>query len=170
MSTLLVKDLDYIATVDDDFTVIEGGGIYVEGNRIAAVGRKVPTTADTVVDGRGRIAFPGMVNTHHHLYQTLTRNVPVTQDVGLFDWLVNLYEIWLELSPEAVFTSTQLGLAELLLTGCTLSTDMFYVFPKGTPPDLFDQQVFAARELGSRFMPCRGSMSRGPFPGRSPAG
>lgn len=168
MSTLLIKNLSCIATVDDEFSVLDGGGIYVEGNRIAAIGRNMPESADTVIDGRGMIALPGMINTHHHLYQTLTRNVPIVQDAGLFDWLVNLYEIWAELTPEAVHVSTQLGLGELLLTGCTTSTDMFYVFPKGTPPDLFDQQVFAARSLGARFMPCRGSMSRGRSEGGLP--
>jgi cytosine/adenosine deaminase-related metal-dependent hydrolase len=168
MSTLLVENLSCIATVDDAFTVLDGGGIYVEGNRIVAVGRKVPSSADTVIDGRGMIAVPGMINTHHHLFQTLTRNIPIVQDAGLFDWLVNLYEIWAELTPEAVFVSTQLGLGELLLTGCTASTDMFYVFPKGTPADLFDQQIHAARQIGARFMPCRGSMSRGRSEGGLP--
>src|SRR4051794_20512540 len=100
MTTLLVKNLACIATVDDAFTVHHKGGIYVEDNRIVAVGEKVPETADTVIDGRGMIALPGMVNTHHHLFQTLTRNVPVVQDAGLFDWLVNLYEIWSGLTPE----------------------------------------------------------------------
>jgi cytosine/adenosine deaminase-related metal-dependent hydrolase len=168
MSTLLVKDLAFIATIDDQHTVLRGGGLYVEGNRIAAVGPGVPTSADTVIDGRGKIAFPGMVNTHHHLYQTLTRNIPIVQDAGLFDWLVNLYEIWLELTPRALYVSTQVGLAELLLTGCTTSTDMFYLFPKGTPPDLFDEQVRAGRDVGARFMPCRGSMSRGRTQGGLP--
>ena len=168
MSTLLVKNLACIATVDESFTVLDGGGIYVEDNRIVAVGRNVPATADTVIDGRGMVAMPGMVNTHHHLYQTLTRNIPVVQDAGLFDWLVNLYEIWSHLTPEAVYVSTQLGLGELLLTGATTSTDMFYLFPKGSPADMFDQQVLAARAIGARFMPCRGSMSRGRSEGGLP--
>lgn len=168
MSTLLVKDLAFIATIDDDDTVLQGGGLYVEGNRIVAVGEKVPATADVVIDGRGKIAVPGMVNTHHHLYQTLTRNVPIVQEAGLFDWLVNLYEIWRELTPEALYVGTQVGLGELLLTGCTTSTDMSYVYPKGSPADLFDQQVRAGREIGARFMPCRGSMSRGRSDGGLP--
>jgi 8-oxoguanine deaminase len=168
MSTLLVKNLSFVATVDEQDTVLRDVGIYVEGNRLVAVGKDVPADADVVIDGRGKIAVPGMINTHHHLYQTLTRNVPIVQEAGLFDWLINHYEIWRELTPEGLFVGTQVGLAELLLTGCTTSTDMSYVYPQGSPADLFEQQIYAARELGIRFMPSRGSMSRGRSEGGLP--
>lgn len=161
MKTLLIKDADFVATLDKDNNIFEETSIYIEGNKIKDIGRDLNYPADKVIEGQGKIALPGFVNTHHHLYQTLTRNVPIVQDAKLFDWLVNLYEIWRELTPDAVYTSTLVGLGELLLTGCTLSTDMFYVFPKDAPPDLFDQQIRAAKSIGIRFHPCRGSMSRG---------
>jgi cytosine/adenosine deaminase-related metal-dependent hydrolase len=161
VKTKLINNLDYVVTLDGKNTIHENGSILIEGNRLKAIGKNLPDKADEVIEGKGKIAFPGMVNTHHHLYQTLTRNIPYVQDMELFDWLVALYEIWRELTPEAVTVSTMVGLGELLLTGCTTSTDMFYVFPRETEPDLLDCEIQAARKIGMRFQPCRGSMSRG---------
>jgi cytosine/adenosine deaminase-related metal-dependent hydrolase len=104
------------------------------------------------------IVLPGLVNTHHHLYQTLTRVVPKAQNAKLFDWLVTLYPIWARLTGEAVYISALVGMAELLLSGCTTTTDHLYIFPNDVS---LDDEIRAAREIGIRFHPCRGSMSLG---------
>ncbi|MGD9874749.1 MAG: 8-oxoguanine deaminase, partial [Kiritimatiellia bacterium] len=120
------------------------------------------------IDGTNRVVYPGLVNTHHHLYQTLTRNLPKVQNAKLFDWLIGLYEVWRELTPEAVEVSTQVGLGELLLSGCTTTTDHFYVFPQNAPEEFLDVEIDAARKMGVRFHPTRGSMSRGRTAGGLP--
>ena len=123
---------------------------------------------DEIIDSRGFLAFPGMINTHHHFYQSLTRGVPEVNNAELFDWLVYLYEVWRGLDPEWVETSTRVVAGELLLTGCTLASDMFYVFPEKAPKNLLDYEIEAAREMGIRLHPCRGSMSRGRSKGGLP--
>jgi cytosine/adenosine deaminase-related metal-dependent hydrolase len=128
---------------------------------------ELPTAADRVVEASGMVVLPGLVNTHHHLYQTLTRALPAVQDAELFDWLINLYRVWGELTGEAVYVSAKLGLAELLLSGCTTASDLFYVFPHGSDVSI-DAEIAAARELGIRFHPGRGSMSRGKSQGGLP--
>ncbi len=156
--TTLFRDFDVVATMDDAGGEIRGGSVLVRGNRIAAVGDACSLTADVVIDGRGKVLLPGFVNTHHHLYQTLFRNVPGASDRKLFDWLVFLYELWKGIDEEAVETSAALGCSELLLSGATTSADHFYLFPKGRP-HLFDALIEGARRTGIRFHPCRGSMS-----------
>jgi len=145
--------------MDQDQREIRGGYVLVEGNRIAAVGVD-PTdiVADEVIDGKGKALLPGFVNTHHHLYQTLFRNVPGAADRELFEWLVFLYERWKGIGAEAVRTSAAIGCCELLLSGATTTSDHFYLFPKGQD-DLFDAEVEGATSAGVRFHPCRGSMS-----------
>jgi cytosine/adenosine deaminase-related metal-dependent hydrolase len=145
-----------------------GGDVYVEDGVIGQVGKGLKVRADRTIDARGCVVVPGLVNTHHHLFQTLTRAVPAVQNAKLFDWLLHLYEIWRRVTPEMVRVSALVGLGELLLTGCTMSTDHFYVFPKGQPGDLIDREIAAARELGIRFHPCRGSMSLGRSKGGLP--
>jgi len=159
MSRRLFRGFDVVATMDQDRREIRGGYVLVEENRIAAVGDD-PTdiAADEIVDGEGKVLFPGFVNTHHHLYQTLFRNVPGAADRELFDWLVFLYERWKGIDAEAVRTSAAIGCCELLLSGATTTSDHFYLFPKGQN-DLFDAEVQGARSTGIRFHPCRGSMS-----------
>jgi cytosine/adenosine deaminase-related metal-dependent hydrolase len=115
---------------------------------------------DRRLDARGKVVLPGLVNTHHHLPQTLTRNVPRVQEAPLFRWLVELYEVWRGNDAEAVEVAARVGLGELLLTGCTTSTDHLYLFPRGHER-LIDAEIGAARDLGIRFHPTRGSMSRG---------
>ncbi len=168
MKKTLIKDCSWIYTLGKNQQVITDGDILIHDNKIHSIGGKVNEKADLVIDGRGKLAMPGMVNTHHHLYQTLTRCIPRVQDSELFDWLVNLYEVWRELTPEAVYWSTLLGLGELMLTGCTLSTDMLYLFPSNTSGQLIDEQFRAAEEIGMRFIPCRGSMSCGRSSGGLP--
>jgi 8-oxoguanine deaminase len=167
MSTLLLRNADILVTMDSARREICGGGVFVRDNLIAQVGHTadLPSSADVVLDARGLVVLPGLVNTHHHLYQTLTRAVPAAQDVELFDWLRVLYEIWGELTDQAAYASARVGLAELLLSGCTTSTDHLYLYPKDTT---LDATIRAAQELGMRFQPCRGAMSLGRSQGGLP--
>ncbi|MBM4398522.1 MAG: amidohydrolase family protein, partial [Deltaproteobacteria bacterium] len=157
--------------MDDRDTVVPGGEVLVRDNVIEAVGVRVPTPRGVtieVIDATDKVVLPGLVNTHHHLYQTLTRNLPRVADAKLFDWLVELYEVWRGLDADAVRAGALVGVAELLLTGCTTTTDHFYVFPAGQPGTLLDETVRAAADLGIRFHPTRGSMSRGRSQGGLP--
>jgi len=168
MKTILIKNALVLATMDGEGREIKGGDVYIEGPEIRKIGKGLKVKADTVIDAKNCVVLPGFVNTHHHLYQTLTRNLPAVQDAKLFDWLVYLYEIWRHIDPAAVYTSTQTGLGELLLTGCTTSTDHLYLFPKKNSGLFIDTQIEAASELGIRFHPTRGSMSRGRSKGGLP--
>jgi cytosine/adenosine deaminase-related metal-dependent hydrolase len=165
-----VKNATLLVTMDEGRRRIEGGGIFVRDNVIEAVGptadaSELPQEADRVIVASGMIVLPGLVNTHHHLYQTLTRALPAVQDVELFDWLRTLYPLWAELTGEAVYVSALVGLAELILSGCTTTTDHLYLFPNDVS---LDDEIRAARELGIRFHPCRGSMSLGQSQGGLP--
>ncbi len=166
---LLVHDARLVATMDDARRRLPGGWVLVEGERIAAVGTGEPPAGhvDRRLDARGKVVLPGLVNTHHHLPQTLTRNVPRVQEAPLFRWLVELYEVWRGNDEEAVEVAARVGLGELLLTGCTTSTDHLYLFPRGHER-LVDAEITAARDLGIRFHPTRGSMSRGRAQGGLP--
>ena len=167
MSTLLVKNADVVITFDDQKRRINKGGIFVRDNVIEKVGKAddLPQEADEVIDARGMAILPGLINTHHHMYQTLTRAVPGAQNEELFDWLVRLYPIWGELASEAVYTSTLTAMAEMILSGCTASSDHLYLYPNGST---LDDQVRAAREIGMRFHVTRGSMSLGRSKGGLP--
>ncbi|QHN49563.1 8-oxoguanine deaminase [Geobacillus stearothermophilus] len=169
MRTLLIKNAKNIITMDEKRTEYPGGSMYVVGQEIKAIGYDLPfETADTVIDARGKIVYPGLINTHHHLYQTFTRNIPWVQNVELFDWLITLYDIWRHLKPEDVYLSAMVGLGELLKSGCTTTADHFYVFPNGVSGELIDEEIRAAREIGIRFYPTRGSMSLGRSKGGLP--
>jgi len=168
MGKILLKNIDLIVTMDKNLTEIENGDIFIENNIIKDIGKNLEYNADRIINCEGLVAYPGFVNTHHHLFQTLTRNIPYLQDVKLFDWLVGLYEIWRELTPEGVYISALVGMAELLLTGCTTTTDHLYLFPKKQPKDLIDYEIKAAKDIGIRFIPTRGSMSRGKSKGGLP--
>ena len=167
MSTLLLKNAALLITMDEKRQRIEQGGLLVRGNVIEMVGpsSELSQEADHVIDASGMVVLPGLVNTHHHLYQTLTRALPAVQDVELFDWLVTLYPIWAELTAEAVYVSAQIGLAELMLSGCTTANDHLYIYPNDVT---LDAEIRAAQELGIRFHPCRGSMSLGKSKGGLP--
>jgi len=165
----LIKNAKLIATLDVAGRSVEGGSLLVEGNRIVAIfeGDDFPK-ADRILDATGKLLTPGLVNTHHHFYQTLTRNLPGGQDEKLFGWLQYHYPIWRGLDEEMVSISTRTALAELLLSGCTLASDHHYVFPESAAPDLIDRQIEVAHELGIRFQPTRGSMSLGQSAGGLP--
>ena len=160
MNRILFRNVDVIATFDGEGRELKGGWLLVEGNRIAGLGEGEPPAGpfDEVVSGRDRVMLPGMVNTHHHMYQTLFRAVPGAADKKLFDWLVFLYELWRGIDEEAVYVSTIVAGMELLLSGCTTTTDHLYLFPRGRER-LIDVEIEAARALGIRFHPTRGSMS-----------
>src|SRR5688572_1296836 len=166
MSTLLIKNA-HIVTMDDHQREIPEGGLFIRRGLIQEVGemRDLPTTADEVLDLKGHVVLPGLVNTHHHFYQTLTRAVPAAQDANLFNWLKTLYPIWARIQPEDIFTSTQTALAELALSGCTTASDHLYLFPNGSK---LDDEIAAAQEIGLRLQASRGSMSLGQSQGGLP--
>ncbi len=138
-----------------------GLDVLVDGNRITRIGTSIPVPPGArVVDASRMVVAPGLVNTHHHFYQTLTRNLPAVQDAKLFDWLVYLYEVWKGIDEEAVSISSRLAMAELAKTGCTCTTDHHYLYPKDFRGDLPGLQFEAAAAIGLRFAPTRGSMSR----------
>ena len=166
---ILIRNLDMAVTYNDGDEILHGVDILIDGPRIAAIGKGLPVDdGSTIINGRGKIAIPGLVNTHHHLYQTLFRGLPEVQGMPLFSWLKNLYDFWRHLTPDAVYYGSLVGFAELLRTGCTMTTDHHYVFPQGQPGTLIDSQVQAAKEIGIRFQPTRGSMSLGKSKGGLP--
>ncbi len=157
MSTLLIQHA-YLVTMDDHRREIPDGGLFVRDGFIEAIGQvsDLPHEADEILDLRGHIILPGLVNTHHHFYQTLTRAVPAAQDANLFNWLKTLYPIWARLTPEDIFISAQTALAELALSGCTTASDHLYLYPNGSK---LDDEIAAAKEIGVRIHASRGSMS-----------
>lgn len=165
MGTLLVKNTAVLVTMDDDRREILNGGLFIRDHVIEQVGvsETLPETADTVLDLKDHLLLPGLVNTHHHMYQSLTR--VLAQNANLFDWLTTLYPIWANLTDEAVYVSTLTALAELVLSGCTTSSDHLYIFPNDCT---LDSQIQAAQEIGVRFHAARGSMSLGESDGGLP--
>ncbi|HTT09382.1 MAG TPA: 8-oxoguanine deaminase [Burkholderiaceae bacterium] len=166
-STLLARHADVLVTMDSGRREIRDGALFLRGNRIEQVGATadLPASADRVIDLRGHVVLPGLVNCHHHLYQTLTRTVGTARGLSLFDWLKTLYLAWGEMDSEAVYVSAKVGLAELLLSGATTVADHLYLFPNGAA---LEDEIRAARELGVRFHPTRGSMSLGESRGGLP--
>lgn len=167
MPTLLLKNADLVLAMDDAHRRFPNGGILIRDNVIEAVGSLEETglEADNVIDAQGMLLMPGLVNTHHHLYQTLTRAVPGAQNVELFPWLKTLYPIWANMDAEAVYVSALVGLAELMLSGCTTAADHLYIYPNDVT---LDDEICAAQEIGIRFHATRGSMSRGESQGGLP--
>lgn len=165
MTDFLIRKADQIITMDDDRRRLQGADILIRDGVIAAVGPNLAAPEAEVVLGAGRIITPGLINTHHHLYQTLTRAVPGAQNALLFGWLETLYPIWAQFGPEEMFVATQVGLAELALSGCTLTADHLYLFPNGAR---LDDTIAAAAEVGLRFHPTRGAMSIGQSQGGLP--
>ncbi len=165
MTSLLIKNATALVTMDSDRREISGGGVFVEDGIIKAVGTNLPASADEVIDASGCVVTPGLVNTHHHLYQSMTRAVPGGQDALLFGWLQTLYPIWSRMGPDEMFVSAQIGLAELALSGCTMSSDHLYLYPNGVR---LEDTIEAASTIGLRFHPTRGSMSIGESDGGLP--
>jgi cytosine/adenosine deaminase-related metal-dependent hydrolase len=164
MPDILLKNADHILTMDDSRRELAGADILLRDGVIAAIGPDLHADAQ-VINAQGCVITPGLVNTHHHLYQTLTRAVPACQDALLFGWLQTLYPIWARFTPDHMFTSAQVGLAELTLSGCTLSSDHLYLYPNGSR---LEDTIHAAAEVGLRFQPTRGAMSIGVSDGGLP--
>ncbi len=164
MAEILIRNADHILTMDDSRRELSGADILIRDGVIIDIGQGLMAQCD-VIDAAGCVVTPGLVNTHHHLYQTLTRAVPGGQDALLFGWLKTLYPIWSRFGPDEMFVSAQIGLAELALSGCTLSSDHLYLFPNGAR---LEDTIHAAAELGIRFHPTRGAMSIGESDGGLP--
>jgi len=164
MPEILLKNADHILTMDDQRRELRGADILLRDGVIAAIGENLTSRGESL-SAKGCVLTPGLVNTHHHLYQTLTRAVPGGQDALLFGWLQTLYPIWSRFTPEAFFISAQVGLAELALSGCTLTSDHLYLYPNGAR---LEDTIHAAQEIGLRFHPTRGAMSIGESDGGLP--
>ena len=165
MTDTLIKGADVILTMDDARREMHGADVLLEGGVIKQIGHDLIALEAEVFHAKGKIITPGLVNTHHHLYQTLTRAVPGAQDALLFGWLQRLYPIWARFGPEEMFVSAQVGLAELALSGCTLTSDHLYLYPNGAR---LDDTIAAAQEIGLRFHATRGAMSIGESDGGLP--
>ncbi|WP_284164254.1 8-oxoguanine deaminase [Frigidibacter sp. SD6-1] len=165
MDRVLIRNADQVVTMDGSRRELSGADIIVGGGKIVAVGQGLQAPAAEVIEARGCVVTPGLVNTHHHLYQSMTRAVPGGQDALLFGWLKTLYPIWGRMGPEELRVSALTGLAELALSGCTLTSDHLYLFPNGAT---LDDTIHAAREIGVRFHPTRGAMSIGESAGGLP--
>ena len=166
MPTLLIKNA-YIVTMDDNQREIPDAGIFIKDGFIEQIGptEQLPTQADESLDLSDHVLYPGLVNTHHHFYQTLTRVIPQAQDANLFNWLKTLYPIWARMTPDDIFISTQTALTELALSGCTTASDHLYLFPNGSK---LDDEIAAAKDIGVRLQASRGSMSLGESDGGLP--
>lgn len=159
---ILLKGAERVVTMNPRRDELAGADVLLEGDGVVAVGHGLAAPEGArVVDCRGTVVLPGMISTHHHLFQTMTRALPGNQECGLFDWLVYNYPVWAHHQGESVEAGALVGLGELLLTGCTTSTDHHYLFPRDAEPELLDRTIVAAQRLGIRFQPTRGSMSRG---------
>ena len=165
MARILIRSIHTLVTMGEVERISRNVDVLIENDRIAAVGRNMMEGAASaaprrsgssavqaedirILDATNCVVYPGFVNCHHHLYQTLTRNIPKVQNAKLFDWLIGLYEVWRELSEEAVEVSTRVGVGELLLSGCTTTSDHFYVFPKKASRELLDVEIETARKIG----------------------
>ena len=187
MTTLLIHNATCIATFDhanpSQGTELRDASVFIRGHRIAWVGpaadlppalaaehaASVAAGRGETLNAQGHLVTPGLVNTHHHMYQSLTRAIPAVQDAELFGWLRGLYPIWAGLTPEMVHVSTQTAMAELLLSGCTTSSDHLYIYPNGPKGQVrLDDSIHAAQEIGMRFVATRGSMSVGKSQGGLP--
>src|SRR5437868_2593556 len=155
---LLVSGAELLATVDDGRREVDGGWVAIDDGFVVTIGSpgEEPPRARDVIDARGCLVTPGLVNTHHHIFQNLTRSYRPAVNGSLFEWLTTLYPLWAGLDEEAAYVSAWIGLAELALGGCTTSTDHLYVHPRGGG-DLISAEISAAREVGLRFHPTRGS-------------
>jgi cytosine/adenosine deaminase-related metal-dependent hydrolase len=168
---LLIKDAECVATMDDAGTEWRQASVLIDGSEIVAAGptpdlpAELLAKATQTIDARGHVVIPGLVNTHHHMVQSLTRAIPAAQNAELFGWLRALYPIWAGLTPEMVHVSTQVAMAELLHSGCTTSSDHLYLYPNGVR---LDDSIFAAQQIGMRFQASRGSMSVGESAGGLP--
>ncbi|MEH6388420.1 8-oxoguanine deaminase [Pseudomonas profundi] len=165
--TLLLKNASVVATMDEAYRELKNASIFIRGNRIESVGAaaELPATADTVIDLAGHVVIPGLINTHHHMFQSLTRVLPAAQDAELFDWLTALFPVWSRLTPEMARAATRTAVAELMLSGCTTAMDQAYLYVNGIQ---LEDSIQAASEMGIRFHAGRGAISLGQSKGGLP--
>lgn len=165
--TLLIRNARVLVTMNEDREEIADGALYIRNNVIEQVGKTedLPQEADEIIDASHHVVIPGLINTHHHMYQSLTRAIPSAQNGELFNWLTNLYPIWAGLTPEMIRVSTLTAMAELILSGCTTSSDHLYIYPNQTR---LDDSLEAAAQIGMRFHGARGAMSVGQSKGGLP--
>lgn len=168
MSFILLKNIFHLVTMNANRDRLNGFDVLIKGNKIEKIDRGIQINEGQEIDCSTKLVIPGLINTHHHLYQTFQRNIPPAQNVPLFQWLKILYEIWKFMDEEVVHYSTVLGCGELLKTGCTTTTDHHYLYPKNFNSSIPEIQMEAAARLGIRFAPTRGSMSRGQSQGGLP--
>ena len=157
---ILLKNIRHLITMNDKMEVKENVDMLLESPKILKIDKNIEEKADEIIDASNMIILPGFINTHHHFYQTFTRVYPPVQNSTLFTWLVNLYEIWKYLDEEEIYYSAKLAIMELLRTGCTTTTDHLYIYPKGFSKSPIEYEIKAAKELGIRFVPTHGNMSR----------
>ncbi|TDY85716.1 UNVERIFIED_ORG: cytosine/adenosine deaminase-related metal-dependent hydrolase [Herbaspirillum seropedicae] len=165
--TLLIRNARVLVTMNEGREEIADGALYIRGKVIEQVGKTedLPQEADEIIDASNHVVIPGLINTHHHMYQSLTRAIPSAQNGELFNWLTNLYPIWAGLTPEMIRVSTLTAMAELILSGCTTSSDHLYIYPNQTR---LDDSLEAAAQIGMRFHGARGAMSVGQSKGGLP--
>ncbi|UCE08361.1 MAG: 8-oxoguanine deaminase [bacterium] len=168
MSLILLKDIFHLVTMNPDRDQLNGVDILIRNRQIENIGVGIVAKGAQTIDCSTKLVIPGLINSHHHLYQTFQRNIPLVQNASLFKWLKTLYEIWKFMDEESVHYSTILGCGELLKTGCTTTTDHHYIYPKNFRSSIPEIQMEAAAEIGIRFAPTRGSMSRGKSQGGLP--
>ena len=167
--SILIKNIKTLVTMTNGTGIKKNIDLLIENNKISNIGINIHAPQGVkVIDGSNKVVYPGFINTHHHFFQSLTRKIPRIQSVKLFDWLTILYEIWHELDENIIKTSTQIAIGELLLSGCTTSTDQYYVFPQNASNRLIDVEINKASEMGMRFYANRGSMSCGKSQGGLP--
>lgn len=169
MKKILIKNPLLVATMNNEQREFSGGHLLIENDKIISIGENnLNLEVDEIIDASNMVILPGFINTHHHFYQTLTRNIPRMQNVKLFSWLMDYYEVWRELTDEGVTISTKTAIAELMKSGTTTSSDQLYLFPQKTSAQLIDVEIEVAKEMGIRFHPTRGSMSLGKANGGLP--
>ena len=159
MAKILLKDIAVLITMDKERNRYEDISLLINDNKIEKIAKNIEDNKAEVIDASGYFVFPGLINTHHHFYQTLTRNIPQIQQAELFDWLKFLYPIWANLTHEGVYYGSLVAMGELLKTGCTTTSDHFYLYPNHSAKNLIDKQFEAAKEIEIRFYANRGSMS-----------
>ena len=160
MPNLLLKNIYLLAKMNQNRDKFSNYDLLIQNNKIKKIATNIEQKNAEIIDCSTKLVIPGLVNSHHHLFQTLTRNIPQVQNEKLFNWLTTLYEIWKNIDENAIYYSTQIGCGELLKTGCTTTTDHHYLYPKHLQADIPAIQFEAAEKLGIRFCPTRGSMSR----------
>ena len=168
MRRILIQNADSIITCDRDDRLLRGWDILVEENKIAAIGQNLPAEGAEVIDGKGRFVYPGLINTHHHVLQAFSRNIPAIQSSELFDWLLYLYSIWCNVNLDYIYYSSMVAMGEFIKFGGTTMFDHHFAFPSNSKKEIIDRQFDAAEELGLRFHAGRGSFTRGKINGGLP--